>query len=173
MKRVTLLITGIIISLFFYQCEIGFNCVLVDEMPEFEALTSYEEMVIMPLFFELDDVFNPDSLENGQEFIINDSTIYQGWADSSANCLACNFPNIDFETKTLIGVYYTLDCNDLAILRFTKDGNNYHHIIKAIDNTQCNFNTCNNYTFGWVTIPKDVNANITFQKTEAYQDCDC
>lgn len=162
------------ISMVSYRCEIGFDCTLVDEMPEFADLTSFDEAQIPALYFDLAAVFDPDSLHDGEPFIINDGSIYQGWKDAAdGNCFNCSFPDIDFNQYTLVGAYYPIECNESPSVRLIKDGNNYRHIVKASNFIKCDPNFCANYTFAWMIIPKDTNATFTFEKSRAYYDCEC
>jgi hypothetical protein len=174
MKRAKTLVVLMIFSLtFFYRCEIGFDCTLVDEMPDYENLEAFSDAQVAFLIFELDSVFNRDSLQDGQSFVVTDSLTYQSWEAAANNCFNCNFPDIDFDVYTLIGAYYRLGCNDFPSVRIVKEGNNYRHVVKASDLTQCNLNVCDNFTFAWVVIPKDVNATYTFEKGNSYYECEC
>ncbi len=173
MRLAITFICVLVIAGFFHRCEIGYDCVYVDEMPEFDTLTSFEGVQLQPVLFNPDDVFGEDSVNIGDQFIINDNNTYQEWKTASDGCAQCFFPEIDFNTHTLVGIYYTLTCNEVPLVRILKNGSNYRHIVKASDVTKCNFNFCENFTFAWVTIPKDINASFTFEKVQAYNDCEC
>ena len=52
------------------------------------------------------------------EFIIQDSTTYAGWkTHADTTCFACNFPEIDFNTRTLIGKYERLTCAEIPVVK--------------------------------------------------------
>ena len=171
-KQVTVVFLISISAFLGNGCLNGNNCDLVDNL-DLEVLTLADGAIGEYLFFVPSLVF-PDSLEYGDEFVINNDSVYQAWETAAGNCEGCVFPDIDFNQKTLIGKYYRLDCGEYPLLYVTKDGNVYTHYTKSIDDSLCETSSCQNFTFGWVSVPKiDAGATVEFVYGESYYDCNC
>jgi hypothetical protein len=157
----------------FYSCDIGYDCVFKDELPDFDSLNYVEDMFVESIFFEPRNVFEEGELEFGDVFIIEEDSIYNSWKDLGG-CLECNFPEIDFSTRTLIGRYQQLPCGFFPSVRIEKEGNTYKHTLKGTNYNQCGSASCDNFAFGWVTVPKiDAAATVEFDFGIAYYECEC
>ena len=171
-KNNLMLSVFILISIIFSGC-LGFDCELIDEFPDFDSQETMSNSRLELLLIDRPvDIFGEgyDTLK----FIVNDDSTYNSWktiADTS--CLACNFPEIDFSTRTLIGKFEYLDCSASPLVKIVQEGNTYRHLIKKVDNTQCVFASCSNFTLGWVTIPKiDDTATVVFESGKSNYKCD-
>lgn len=161
------------ISSLFMGCKIGIECEVVDSMPGFDDLVNVEGIQIENILFKQEEVIDdPNLLEI--DLIIDSDSLYNKWKDASQDCEECEFPEIDFTTRTLIGKFYRIGCLDIPLLSITKEGNAYTYYTKLVNEHQCFIRTCDNYTFGWVSIPKiDSSATFEFKKGVSYKECDC
>lgn len=171
-KSNLLLSVFILTSIIFSGC-LGFDCDLIDEYPDFDNQETMDNATLeLLLISNPADIFGEgfDTLE----FIVNSDSTYNSWKSiADTTCLACNFPEIDFDTRTLIGKFEYLTCHEGALVKMVKEGNAYKHLIKKEDRTQCIFASCSNYTLAWVTVPKiEETATVVFESGKSYYECD-
>jgi hypothetical protein len=163
------------LSILLNSCQIGFDCELVDEFQDFSSTEMMTGANLELMFIE-----QPASILGAgydtATYIINDAATYENWkAIADTSCLACNFPDIDFSTRTLIGKYQRLTCSEIPAVKIVKTGTTYQYLLKKIDNTQCLSASCPNFTFGWLTVPKmNTGDTIEFKTGKSYYKCnDC
>ncbi len=89
-----------------------------------------------------------------QEFIItDDSTFEQVFTNSLTGQLNCTLPVIDFNNKSLLGLFTTGSCEVKYIREVTRNESeeNYHYkvVVKS-----CGTCKKEGYSFNWVTVPK-------------------
>ncbi len=162
-----------IITSLLMGCKIGTDCTVVDDMPEFDNLVNVEGIQVEDIRFNADEIIEDENLL-AIGLILNSDSLYKKWEAAAQDCEECKFPEIDFNNRTLIGKYYQIQCLDIPVLSITKENNTYTYYNKSVNNSECLVQTCPNYTFGWVSIPKiDENAIVEFKKGELYKDCDC
>ena len=167
-----LILSGfVLISIVFSGC-LDFDCEFIDEYADFDNQEMMNNSRLELLLINSpEDIFGAgfDTLE----FIVNDDSTYNSWKSIAyTNCLACNFPEIDFNTRTLIGKFEYLDCSENPLVKIVQEGNVYRHLIKKVNNTQCVFASCSNFTLAWVTVPKiDDTATVVFESGKSYYEC--
>lgn len=151
---------------------LGFDCERVDTLPEFDDLQGTSEASIKTIVF-YPNTLDVDSLYPGKVVVIEDSLTYAALkAANDSICDICIFPDVDFATQSLFGVLQLLDCNAGALIKVVETPLGYHHYTKSVDETKCSYLSCDNYSFGWATVPKlDSTALITSSFGEEYFEC--
>lgn len=172
MKRLRFsLLWALLLPLLLSGC-LGFDCERVDTLPQFDDLQGSPDATIKTIVFYI-NTLDVDSLYPGKVVVIDDSTTYNALkAANDSICDICIFPDVDFATQSLLGVYQEIDCNAGALIKVVETPQGYHHYTKAVDDTQCSFLSCPNYSLGWATVPKlDTMALITSSFGEEYYEC--
>jgi hypothetical protein len=166
----------ILVSVTVYNCDTSFDCDEVDTLTVFDDLRNVDSIVYMSsrILFPSDIL---DTTYQGMTFFINSNADYDVLKQKAINaaCGNCEFPNIDFTNRTLIGHFYKIGCLDIAQQRFvTTSDSTFAFYSKFINTNQCSFATCNNETFNWMLVPKvdDIN-QVEFYNGNLYYNCDC
>jgi hypothetical protein len=166
----------ILVSVTVYNCDTSFDCDEVDTLTVFDDLRNVDSIVYMSsrILFPSDIL---DTTYQGMTFFINSNADYDALKQKAINaaCGNCEFPNIDFTNRTLIGHFYKIGCLDIAQQRFvTTSDSTFAFYSKFINTNQCSFATCNNETFNWMLVPKvDDISQVEFYNGNLYYNCDC
>lgn len=173
MKWTNLILSMIVMTPLLFNGCLGFDCELIDDFPKFEDIETMGNSRLELLLINNPNVVLGEGYDTSS-FVINDDSTYNSWKSiADTTCLACNFPDIDFSTRTLIGKYEELTCSEVPLVKIVQEGNTYTHYIKKVDDTKCVFASCFNYTLAWVTVPKiDDTATIVYESGKSHYKCD-
>jgi len=174
MKYISYLL--ILASVFIYSCDPGFDCEEIDTIPIFDDLRNVDSIVYMSeRLITPSDIF--DTTYQEMVIFINSDSAYDALKQQgiNASCSDCEFPNIDFTNRTLIGYYFNIGCLDVAQQRFVTTSDSTYAFYSRFSNiNECNFATCKNETFNWMLVPKvDSVSQVEFFNGNFYYDCDC
>ncbi len=157
-------------------CKDDFQCMEIDQMPAFSELENIEgvrEETGIKLIGGIEDPL----INNKQTFIVHDQDTYDRLIDFShqQGCTECNLPKIDFEERTLIGLYSHEECGFFFFKNISRvSEKEYKFVVKAVSLEQCEQSNCLNESFNWISIPKiSSNAIVRFTYVKQYFDCDC
>ena len=173
MRNVWYSLIGLLI-LVWSSCDPFPVCTPNDSFPNFEALTNMEG-VDFPSVVTTGAAL--DTFYVGQELVI-DSVEYQAMEQRQLNdstCTDCNFPAIDFTSKTLIGQVLQLGCIERIEARVIKTGTVYEAIFKIFNESQCTTSSCSRSVMVWAIIPKlQIGETVNFNRERFFYTCtDC
>jgi hypothetical protein len=172
MKKTIILVLILCTAIFEWSCE-SFDCELIDDMPTYDDIVQASEVEYANVILD-PQTLNVDTLVDGQVLVINSQAKYDDLKVANGNCTVCSFPDIDFNDKTLFGVFYYIDCTAIGNAKVTTTNTGYLHHTKSVDSNQCLFLTCLNYSLGWVTVPKiDSTTTIETVYGKSFYRCNC
>lgn len=166
----------ILMSVTIYNCNTNFDCEEVDTLTVFDDLRNVDSIVYMSsrILFPSEIL---DTTYQGMTFFINSNADYDVLKQKAINagCGNCEFPNIDFTNRTLIGYYYQIGCLDFPQQRFVATSDStFAFYSKFINTNECAFAACDNETFNWMLVPKvDDISQVEFYSGYLYYNCDC
>ena len=169
-------ITLLAVATLIYSCDPFFDCEKIDDLAVFDDLRNVDSIEYVSSSVVLKaEAF--DTVYNGMPVFINSNAEYQALKMRAAanDCEGCLFPNIDFSNRSLIGQYYAIRCDDLALQRFVRTSDTtFAFYSKAINTGECDVTVCANSTYNLMLVPKiDSLAQVEFFHGESFYECDC